>query len=326
MAVRRIDLNLFRVFEAVLEHRSVRVASEELGVTASAVSHALSRLRQALRDELFVLTDAGMEPTPRALELAPGIRDGLVRIEAAISNAQFDPSKTVRVFRVAASDYLSTTVLVPTIGQLHRVAPQVDLRIFPFSHLDVVRHLDEGRIDLVLGWFRHLPDRVRRAPLFTESETVIVRTGHPLTTGPVTTERLLSFPHIVVELTGTEERAIDGFVDERGVSRRVWIERLLIETGNNSDQGPIGRVAVTVPHYSIVPALVRGTDMAASFPRLAADLAVAQGGLVSLELPYDPLRVPVEVVWHQRADRDSGVQWLIAEVTKAMHDVRPSPP
>jgi DNA-binding transcriptional LysR family regulator len=75
VSIRRIDLNLFRVFEAILQHRSVTGASRQLGLTPSAVSHALSRLRQTRGDELFVSGDAGMEPTPRALQLAPGIRD-----------------------------------------------------------------------------------------------------------------------------------------------------------------------------------------------------------------------------------------------------------
>jgi DNA-binding transcriptional LysR family regulator len=322
--MRRIDLNLFRVFEAVMQHRSVRGASQELGVTASAVSHALSRLRQTLGDELFVSGEAGMEPTRRALDLAPGIRDGLGKIDGAVSSKPFVPSEDLRTFRVAATDYVSVTILPHMVALLATLAPQIDLRVFPLSRTDVIRHLDDGRIDLVMGWFGDLPDRMRRATIAVEREAVVVRAGHPLTEGPVTMKRLFAFPHIVVELTGTEDGAVDGFLDDRGVLRRVWIERLLIDM-TDEDQGLVGRVAVSVPYYAAVPPMVRATDMVATLPRSLARLAAEQGAVVMLDLPYEPLAVPIEMVWHQRADRDTGLQWLVSELASALQDERSEP-
>ncbi len=181
--MRRIDLNLFRVFEAVLQHRSVSGASRELGVTASAVSHALSRLRMAMGDDLFVLGDTGMKPTARALELAPAIRDGLGRIEVAVSSKPFVPEQSQRTFRIASSDHTAVIVLPHVIGRLAKTAPEINFRIFPFNRLDVVRHLDDGRVDMVLGWFGDLPDRMRRATAMSASEAIVVRAGHPLTEG-----------------------------------------------------------------------------------------------------------------------------------------------
>ena len=153
MSLQRIDLNLFRVFEAILQHRSVTGAAKMLGVTPSAVSHALSRLRRSLDDELFVHGDDGMEPTARALELAPSIRDGLGRIDDALAAKPFVPSDSTRAFRISATDYGAVTLLPGLIRRLCEVAPQVELRVFPCNRTDVVRHLDEGRIDLVIGWF-----------------------------------------------------------------------------------------------------------------------------------------------------------------------------
>jgi DNA-binding transcriptional LysR family regulator len=315
--MRRIDLNLFRVFEAVMRHRSVAAASRELGVTASAVSHALSRLRQALADELFVSGESGMEPTTRALELAPVIRDGLGRIDLALVSGAFVPSEALRTFRVAATDYVGVTILPRMVRRIAGAAPQTDLRVFPFSRMDAVRYLDDGRLDFVVGWFGELPGRMRRATIVVEREAVAVRAGHPLAQGKVTKERLFAFPHIVVDLTGTEGKATDGFLDERGVWRRTWIERLLIEMGDG-ERGLVGRVAVSVPHYAAVPPMLRVTDMVGTLPRSLALLAVEQGGLVMLDLPYEPLAVPIEIVWHQRAERDAGVQWLIKELIDEM--------
>jgi len=118
---------------------------------------------------------------------------------------------------------------------------------------------------------------------------------------------------VVVELTGGEEQAGDGFLNERGVSRRIWIERLLMEM-SDPDQGLIGRVAISVPHYATVPALLHGTDMVATLPRRFAG---EHPSLVVLDLPYEPLLVDVEAIWHQRADGDAGVRWLIGAVADA---------
>ena len=283
-------------------------------MTPSTVSHALSRLRQTLGDELFIAGDGGMEPTPRALEFAPGIRDGLERITAAISTKPFQSEAATRTFRVAASDYAAVAILPHLVGRLAKLAPQVDLRIFPVGRTDVIRQLDDGHIDLVIGWFGAVPDRMRRVTVLTDHEALIVRRGHPITAEPVTLERLFSFPHIVVELSGSEaEMSPDGFIDDRGVSRRVWIERLLVEKSDN-DVGLAGRVAVSVPHYAAVPPMLRLTDMVATLPRRLALHEAAHGDLVMPDMPYEPLAVPVEALWHQRADRDAGTQWLIGEL------------
>ncbi|GAB3256744.1 LysR family transcriptional regulator [Chitinimonas naiadis] len=312
MAPRRIDLNLFRVFEAVMRHRSIRGASQELCITPSAVSHALTRLRTALGDSLFVATETGMAPTARALELAPQLRAGLARIDAALQAALFDPTQSQRTFRLAASDYACTVVLPHLVRYLARTAPQIDLRVFPFNRLDTIRQLDDGRLDIVIGWFNDLPQRMCRLPLWEDYEAIVVRAGHPLAEGPVTRERLLAYPHVVVELTGSNEQTQDGFLDDLGVSRRVWIERLLLELGNDTN-GPTGRAAVAVPHYASVLPLLESTDLVATLPRSYVLPAVAKGSVVLLPLPFEPLRGRLDVIWHQRGNQDEGLQWLIKE-------------
>jgi DNA-binding transcriptional LysR family regulator len=313
LTIRKIDLNLFKVFDAILQHRSVSAAARELSVTPSAVSHALARLRRALDDELFVAGETGMEPTARALALAPGIRQGLGQFASAVDTGTFVPARTERVFRIAASDYVSVFLLPPLVARLAQAAPQAELRIFPFSRLDVVRELDEGRLDLALGWFSEVPARMGRTIVLQDSEAIVVRPGHPLTAGPVTKARLFAFPHVVVELTGTEDLALDGFLDERGVARRIWIERLLLEMADG-ESGLVGRVAVSVPHYAAVAPILRAGDLVATLPRRLA----LHEKLAVLELPYQPLAVNVEAIWHQRAERDAGLRWLIGEMQAAI--------
>lgn len=317
VTLRRVDLNLFRVFEAVMRNRSVAGAGRELGVTASAVSHALSRLRKVIGDELFVTGSYGIEPTARALELAPSISDGIERIQAALKSHTFQPKASVRTFTIAASDFTATVVIPPLVEALAQVAPQISLRVFPVSRLDAVRHLENGHVDIILGWFADLPQRLRRHSVMTEHEALIVRAGHPLTEGVLTKERLFDHPHVVVELSGSEAQGVEGFLDDRGLSRRIWIERLLIDA-TGGDEGLIGRVAVTVPTYAPVPAIIRRTDMIATLPRRLASRAAHDGSVVVLDLPYEPLEVEVEAVHHQRLDGDTGLHWLIGEMVSAL--------
>src|SRR5271166_1675180 len=209
--LRMIDLNLFRVFDAMMLHRSVRKASQILSVTPSAVSHALSRLRQSIGDELFIPTESGMQPTQRALQLASGVREGLEKLERALTRNDAVPAEALRTFRVGATNYPCMVVLPSLVKRLAKSAPQVDLRVLPSNHIELVQQLEKGRADLVIGSFTELPAGIRRRGLLREDEVITVRTGHPLTRGRMTKERLLDFPHVVVEPAGTRESATDGF-------------------------------------------------------------------------------------------------------------------
>ena len=314
MNIQKIDLNLFRVFEAVMKHRSVSVAASELHLSPSAVSHALGRLRSVLDDALFVSGPAGMEPTARANELAPHVRAGLERIDGALSSAPFEPAQAQRTFRIATSDYGASTIMPPLVARLAASAPQIDLRVFPFNRTDTVRQLDEGRVDIAISWFSELPERMRRRQVWYDEEAIIARRGHPLEGGEITRARLLDYPHVVVELTGNGE-APDGsaFMTERGVSRRVWVDRLLLDL-RSSGETLIGRAAVSVPHYASAIAIVESSDMLATMPRSMALAAARRGAVVLLDLPYEPMTATVDAIWHERHDSDPGLQWLVAQM------------
>lgn len=318
--IRRIDLNLFRVFDAIMQSRNVTKAARALSVTPSAVSHALSRLRQTIGDELFIPSGSGMQPTARALELALDVREGLESFQLALMAKPFVPAEAVRTFRIAASDHASVLILPALVKRLAESAPNVDLRVFPLNRLDVVRQLESDQVDLLIGWFGRLPEAIRRSKLYQDQEAIVVRAGHPLTQGKVTKERLFEFPHVVVELTGTEENEPDGFMDDEGVARRIWIERALLEF-QDENVDLVGRAAVCVPYFAAVAPLLLVTDMVATLPRRLALWLIAQTPIVLLNLPYPPIMVDLEMVWHQRANRDSGFQWLRHELASSVADV-----
>jgi len=123
-----------------------------------------------------------------------------------------------------------------------------------------------------------------------------------------------------VDLTGTEENERDGFMSEHGVERRVWFERALLEF-QDKEVHFVGRAAVCLPHFATVAPLLEVTDMVAALPRRLALWLTARTQVVLLDLPYSPMTVDVEMVWHQRANRDTGLQWLTQELAACAGDL-----
>jgi DNA-binding transcriptional LysR family regulator len=321
--IRKIDLNLFRVFDAVMQQRSVSRAAKALSVTPSAISHSLSRLRAAIDDDLFIPGGSGMQPTPRAVELAADIRNGLQNFHSALMTKPFVPAHAVRMFRIAASDHVSVLVLPRLIQRLAETAPNIDLRIFPLSRLDAVRQLEGDRLDLLIGWLGGLPDTVHRSSLYPEQEAMVVRVGHPLTKGKISKRKLFEFPHVVVEMTGTEENERDGFLDDEGVSRRVWCERALLEF-QDKNVSLVGRAAVCVPYFAAVPPILEMTDLVATLPRRLAVWLAKRNSIVLLKLPYQPIAFEIEMVWHDRLAGDPGFRWIREALASSAAEFVPS--
>src|ERR1700761_2637972 len=124
-----LDLNLLRVFDVLLDERSVTRTGARLGLTQSAVSHALNRLRYVLGDELFVRGPAGMQPTPRAVEMGPQVHAALNQLSAALAPSDFDPATSERRFTVVAGAYASAILAPALAGRLSETAPHCELLI-----------------------------------------------------------------------------------------------------------------------------------------------------------------------------------------------------
>jgi DNA-binding transcriptional LysR family regulator len=316
--LRLMDLNLFRVFDAMMLHRSVCKASQTLSVTPSAVSHALGRLRQSIGDELFIPTESGMQPTRRARELASAVREGLEKLESALTGKELVPAEAARTFRIGATDYACMVILPSLVKRLAKSAPTVDLRVSASNQVDLVQQLEKGRADLVIGSFTELPAGIRRARLLREDEVIVVRTGHPLTRGRMTKERLLGVPHVVVESAGTMESATDGFLDEERNGKHVSVESALCEF-QSGRIGPVGCMTVGVPKFAAVAPFLQLSDMLAKLPRRLALWAAAHAPLCLLDPPYPPVAIDVEMLWHQDGgDDDQGIQWLVNELAECI--------
>ena len=304
----RIDLNLLRVFDAVFEERNLARAAKRLHLSQSAISHALTRLRESINDDLFVRTASGMQPTPRAQAMADSLRGALRQIGAALGGEPFLPATTEREFVIAASDYVTVLVAGSLSAKLQLNAPHANLVIKPSTRIDLAGQIDLGRIDVAIGVFAEIPARFRSTPLWTQVDQLAMRKGHPLDGSVPRRADLLKFPLLAVSLGGTEEGAVDGYISERGLARH---SEMFDHHGLRAALAPaLPRLRMLVAHSLAVPTLLGTGDMLAILPSPLAHVFSRDHGLVNTALPYTPRPVEVHAVWHERNESDPAHAWM----------------
>src|SRR5512134_3456087 len=181
MNVHDIDLNLLRVFDAVLHEKGVTPAAARLGLTQPAVSNALARLRKILGDALFVRTPRGMDATPFARELAEPVRQALALLESALAHGPgFDPGASTRTFRFYMSDLGQVEFLPPLVERARRVAPGVRLEAVALDVEDIADALAAGALDVAIGFLPGLAGAVRRRTLFRDPYLCLMRADHEI--------------------------------------------------------------------------------------------------------------------------------------------------
>jgi DNA-binding transcriptional LysR family regulator len=317
VSLNTLDLNLLRVFAALIDERSVLRAGHRVGLSQSAVSHALARLRELLGDDLFVRTTAGMQPTARALAMATLVREALIRIELAVGSAQFDPAGSHRQFTLAADDYITAAIVPQIFGLLKAEAPHVDLIIRPRTRIDLAEQIDLGRIDLALGSFAAMPERLKSNVMFHDEDTLV--TGRQrCRKAAIDMSDLASLPLLVVSLGGQEEGALDGSISERGLARRSEMFDRPALTRALAELKLAPRIALAVPHFLALPHLLAISDAVAIVPRLLATILARSGSVVVHRTPYQTESVAVRAVWHERNDSDAAHKWLRGIVERAV--------
>ena len=320
VSFKTLDLNLLKVFDAVMEERSVLRASQKVALSQSAVSHSLARLREMLGDDLFVRTVSGMQPTARALAMAPLVREALRSLEAAVELPTFNPANSTKQFTLAANDFTTMVLAAPLLNILGREAPSIDLTIKPVTRIDLAEQIDLGRIDVAIGVFSAPPRRFRSSFLFEYDDVLIV--GERRKLGRLDKAQLAELPLVVVSFGGEQEGAIEGFISERGLARRSEmydrpaLERALAE----SERPP--RIAVSLPHFLALPALVEDTELAAIVPRPLAKVLEEKHSIAAYDLPYATTPAEVRLLWHERLEDDPSHEWLHEILRRATEHLR----
>lgn len=314
-----LDLNLLRVFDALFEERSVTRAAHRLGLTQSAVSHALNRLRFTLGDELFLRGPSGMRATPRAAEIGPRIREGLLQLGAALASGTFTPSETDRRFSIAAGAYASSVLMPGVIAQLRRQAPHAEVRVRG-AGMGLAEELDSGRADLAIGSFTAIPDRFERRPLFEERMVWVVKRDHPAANGPLSLEALCALPHVVIAMA-EDGHAVDGAVTDAGLERRVvWDDGGMIRRSCQA-KGLTSPPTFHAPDALAALHFLGQSDLAALVPYRAARAEADRMGLRLYDPPYPTVGIEVVMLWRKEHDAPP-LAWLRELVSDAAAELQ----
>ena len=304
-----LDLNLLRVFDALIEERSVTRAGERLGLTQSAISHALSRLRYVLDDDLFVRGAEGMQPTRRASEIAPRLRQGLLQLQLALTPADFVPEETSRRFTVICGEYVGAIFVPALVARLREAAPSAEIRIRP-SNRGVAEPLVAGRADLAIGSFRRIPEWFAAERLFEETRVWVLSDRHPAAWQELTLERLAELPHIIISATGEDEQAVAGYVVDHGLERLVMRSEVGLLQGALAARGLTRVIGLTTPHFLAALAVVSHSDMTAPLPRRLAAAFAGAYRLKLFEPPYASPPFEIMALSHREHGNEPAILWL----------------
>jgi DNA-binding transcriptional LysR family regulator len=286
------------VFRELLRTGSASRAAERLGLSQSAVSHALGRLRALHHDPLFVRRPHGFEPTRRARELAPHV-ERLVELAASIyaDAGTFDPSTSDRRFSVAAPEFVMATLGGELLGRWSTAAPGVSLVTRQLNQGEIVDRLRRGEIDLGIGRFAsRQPAGIAREVLYRDQYCVAARRDHPTIHGSLDRDAYLSVGHVVASSPS------EGEPDE--------------------EVPPAVSVIAVVPAWLAALTIVSSSNAIATCPQRLAAQHAAPLQLQVVAVPGRPLPIEVAALWRSDERPDPGVEWLRHELRACSDQVR----
>jgi DNA-binding transcriptional LysR family regulator len=296
-----VDLNLLVTLKALLGERHVTRAARQLGLSQSATSHALSRLRDLYSDQLLVRSGRALELTPRAVALLPQLERGLGELQASLSRQEgFEPRRARLPLRIGAADYPQALLSAPLLSLLRAEAPSVALQIT--SYPDLREQLEAGAIDVAIT-VKTRPLRVfAEQPLFSDGFVCVLRKGHPaLRQGRFNLQRYLALEHLLVAPGGTPGNFVDTELSRRNLTRRV---------------------ALQISSFLVAPRLVAESDMITTGPELLLRQVSSYQPLVLLKAPLPLPRFELVLVWHTRRDHDAAHVWMRDVVVRAARAVK----
>jgi DNA-binding transcriptional LysR family regulator len=300
-----LDLNLLRVFDAMMIELSTVRAGERVGLTQPAVSSALGRLRKVMGDDLFVRDGNRMVPTPRALALRDPVRNALLQLEEALtSTIGFDAAAAENNFMVAGSDYVSILLMPGLARSVIPDAPGVTFQMLDVPANRVFAVLSEGKVDVALEREMEAPEWIGQRALFRSFVVCVARKGHPslMQSGIAPGERIplevfCSVPQVLLSTDGSKVGSLDPGLRKQGVSRRV---------------------GATAAHFQAVALAAASSDLLGNLPIRFAQYAAR---LLDLNLylpPFDPPVIQMCMYWHRRLQRDPAQMWLREKIVAAM--------
>jgi DNA-binding transcriptional LysR family regulator len=286
------DLNLLASMQLLLETRNVTQAARRAGVTQSAMSRTLGRLREVFGDPLFVRTRAGIEPTSVALGLEQPVREALAAASQVFAGrTPFDPATASRTFVIAATDVAALVLLPGLLQTIGKVAPGIKLVVTTAERF--ADALEADSIDLAISFGAPSRSELRWQVLLEDELVCVAREGHPAFARKLTLRRYLDCEHLVITPAPTQPDAI-----ERALRKRAGERRVVMRTS----------------HFLVAPPLLRDRELVLTTgARVARELSRITR-LVTVPAPVDIGPVRIGQIWHERDDRDPAHAWLRAQL------------
>jgi DNA-binding transcriptional LysR family regulator len=300
-ALRRLDLNLLLVFDALYRHGSVVEAADELALSPSACSHALGRLRSALNDELFLRYGSAMQPTAFAQGLAVDVSACLGGLSRALTDtASFEPATSNRTFVLSATDFTAFALLPALVAKLEKAAPRVNIKVVYAARRDSFDELAAGRVHFALGFSDEndtATDGIETLRCEREDYVVVSRKDHPRIKRSLSLKRYLLERHVVVVPWSTGGSVIDAALSRQGHRRDV---------------------AVQLPSVMSAPFIVAESDLLLTLPRRAAERLRRSVPLALHKAPFDAPAYALEISYHVRHAGSAGHRWMRDLMTEAV--------
>lgn len=293
MTYRTADLNLLKVFEALMTEGNVTRAARKLSLTQPTVSNALRRLRETFDDPLFVRSGAGVNPTRRAIDLWEPLSQSLHAIRNTLDVESFDALRSTASLSIAMSDYVSSIVVPRLASKLSKAAPSMQIHAIPNTLVDFGKVLADNKADFAISVYNEEVQRpafLKSRALWSPDFVCLMRTGHPLARlQKIPLKKFLAARHVDVSLVGKTTPTYDLFLHSRGLQRNL---------------------VATVNHYSAAYEVVRRSDLIAVLPWTERFEPPRLTGLRKMPVPLEaPPRI-IELFWHQRHETSALHLWL----------------
>jgi DNA-binding transcriptional LysR family regulator len=291
-------VNLLVALDAMLREGSVTRAAARLGVTQSAMSHALRQLRELLGDPLLVRGTGGMVLTPRAESLAVPLRRGLEDLKLALRDEPlFDPAAARRAFTIATNDAVGLLILPPLLDLFGREAPGIDLDVTPGDMPRYAHQLETGALDLALGAAFDAAPGIRTRTLMAEQFACLVRADHPEVKETLDLATYVRLPHVLISPRGEGQGFVDAALEPLGLRRRI---------------------ALRIRYFLLAPIVVARSSLVLTAPRRISEILAEAFPLRVLRPPLELSDFTIVMAWHERFDNDPAQRWLRRSVVRAV--------
>lgn len=298
MNFRTLDLNLLKVFDAVMAEGSLTRAAAGLAMTQPAVSQSLRRLREAVGHELFIREARGVRPTAVAEGLWPRVRAALGELRQVLAPDDFDPRRDAVQLRLAMADATAAMLAPALVAHIEQSQALVNLRMLPLTTRDPRRLLESGDADFAVGFFPELVTTIvaqgqdgplRQARLYESRYVCVMRRGHPLAGRALTLDDYCAAHHLLVSFSGRPH----GYVDQALAA----LQRQR-------------RIVLTVNQFFTAGRVVARSNLLTVLPEGFVEATGYGPELVIRELPLALQPVQVVMIWHLRHDADPARRWL----------------